>query len=214
MKSISQAHLYVLVTGAVARRPVLDVVHMAIDGGADVIQLREKEMPDREFLRLAEQIRPICRDAGVIFIVNDRVAISRLAGADGVHVGQDDLPAPAARKILRSGKILGVSTHTIAQARKAQADGADYIGVGPIRPTHTKGYEKGVGTEFIRQVKGEVTIPFFAIGGITLDVLDEIIAAGCARVAVGSAILAAKDVTAAARRFKERLVASDAAPPT
>ncbi|NOZ20364.1 MAG: thiamine phosphate synthase [Planctomycetes bacterium] len=205
---MSEAQLYVLVTGSVANRPALEVADMAIQGGADAIQLREKDLSDHEFLDLARQMRDRCRAAGVLFIVNDRVSISKLAGADGAHVGQDDLPATGARKILRAGKILGVSTHDIDQARQAQADGADYIGVGPIFPTSTKGYEEGVGVDFIRQVKGEITIPFFAIGGITLDRLDKIIAAGCTRVAVSSAIIAAEDVAAAVRQFKDKLTAA------
>lgn len=199
--------MYVLVTGAVAKRPVLDVARMAIDGGADVIQLREKEMSDDAYLRLAEQLRSICREAGVLFIVNDRVTISRLTGADGAHLGQDDLPAAAARKMLRAGKILGVSTHNVDQALQAQADKADYVGVGPILPTTTKGYDTGLGLGVIREFAARITIPFFAIGGITLERLEEVIAAGASRVAVSSAILAADDVTGAARRFKERLQA-------
>ena len=209
MKSISEVQLYVLVTGSPARQ-ARDVARMVVEGGADAIQLREKNLSDHEYLRLAEQIRPICRDADVMFIVNDRVAISKLVGADGVHIGQDDLPAVEARKILRRGKILGVSTHSMDQARKAQSDGADYIGVGPIYPTSTKGYEQGVGLAFIREVAGEITVPFFAIGGITLDRLDEVISAGCTRVAVSSAIIAADDVVAATREFKEKLKAAKA----
>jgi len=208
MTNISDVQLYVLVTESVAKRPTRDVVRMAIDGGADAIQLREKEMPDDRFLHLAEELRSICREAGVLLIVNDRVAISRLAGADGVHVGQDDLPAPEARKILRPDKILGVSTHSIEQARQAVAQSADYIGVGPVYPTETKGYEEGVGLDLVRQAAAEIDIPFFAIGGIALERLDEVIAAGCTRVAVSSAVIAAEDVTAAAKQFKAKLAAA------
>jgi thiamine-phosphate pyrophosphorylase len=179
-------------------------------GRAVSLLLREKEMNDDDFLHFAEQMRTICRDAGALFIVNDRVAISKLAGADGVHVGQDDLPVVEARKLLQRGKTVGVSTHNIDQAQRAQADGADYIGVGPIYRTDTKGYEQGVGVGFIREVAGEISIPFFAIGGITLERLDEIIAAGCSRVAVSSAIIAADDVAAATRQFKEKLASSAA----
>lgn len=205
MGTISEARLYVLVTSSLARHAALDTARMAIEGGADVIQLREKEMPDEEYLRLAEEMRTVCRRAGALFVVNDRAAIARLVGADGIHVGQDDLPAHEARAILRPGKVLGVSTHDPAQARKAQSEGADYIGVGPIYPTSTRGYEKGVGVSFIREAAHEVAIPFFAIGGITLDRLDEVIAAGATRVAVSSAIIGAKDVAGTARKFKDKL---------
>ncbi|MEW6358789.1 MAG: thiamine phosphate synthase [Planctomycetota bacterium] len=210
MSNLSQSRLYVLVTSAAAKRPALEAADLAIQGGADAIQLREKDLSDPEFLDLARQMRDLCRKAGALFIVNDRISIAKLAGADGAHIGQDDLPAVDARKILRKGKLLGVSTHNIAQARQAQAAGADYIGVGPIYPTKTKGYEKGVGVDFIRQVKGEIAVPFFAIGGVTLDRLDEVIAAGCTRVAVSSAVIGADDIAAAARRFKDKLAAAKA----
>ena len=165
-------------------------------------------MPDHEFKELAEEMRKLTSDAGVLFIVNDRVGIAKLVEADGVHVGQDDLPAPDARKILGPEAVIGVSTHEMSQARRAPADGADYIGAGPVFPTKTKGYAEGIGTNYLRKLAAEHTIPFFAIGGISLENLDRVLEAGCRRVAISSAIIAADDPARAARQFKTRLTST------
>jgi thiamine-phosphate pyrophosphorylase len=203
---LASARLYVLVTESIARRPVDEATALALAGGADMIQLREKELSDREYLDLALQIAQKVHDAGKLFIVNDRVAIARLAGADGVHLGQDDLPPRAARKIVGQDMIIGVSTHNVAQARQAVADGADYIGVGPIYPTRTRGYETGVGISYIREViAADLPVPFFAIGSITPTSLPEVLSAGARRVAVSSAIIAAKDITAVTAEFVRKL---------
>ena len=208
MKQIQDSPLCVIVTSSVAKHPLIETVRMVIDGGADVIQLREKEMPDHKFKTLAEEMRKLTSQAGVLLIVNDRVGIAKLVAADGAHVGQDDLPAPDARKILGPDAILGVSTHEISQARQALADGADYIGTGPVFPTKTKGYTEGIGTNHLRALSSELPIPFFAIGGISLENLDRLIGAGCRHVAVSSAIVAADDPADAARQFKRRLTST------
>ena len=203
---LASARLYVLVTESIARRPADEATALALAGGADMIQLREKELSDREYLDLARQIAQQVHDAGKLFIVNDRVAIARLARADGVHLGQDDLPPQAARKIVGQDMIIGVSTHNVAQARQAVADGADYIGVGPVYPTKTRGYETGVGTRYIREViAADLPIPFFAIGSITPTSLSEVLSAGARRVALSSAIIAAKDITAVTAEFVRKL---------
>lgn len=204
-RKLSAMRLYVLVTGEVAKRPALEVARLVIAGGADVVQLREKTMSDDEFLALAREFRELTAKTETLFIVNDRVEMAKLTDADGVHLGQDDLPVAEARRILGRGKLIGVSTHEISQARRAVADGADYIGVGPVYPTKTKGYEQGVGLEYVRQVVSELDIPFVAIGAITLERLPEVLAAGAKAVAVSSAIIAAKDPKGMARAFKERL---------
>jgi thiamine-phosphate pyrophosphorylase len=205
-KNLSAARLYVLVTASVAGRPAEEVARLVIEGGADIIQLREKELSDREYLELARRVSKLAHDAQKLFIVNDRVSIARLVRADGVHLGQDDLPAVAARKIVGRDMLIGVSTHNIAQARQAVADGADYIGVGPIFPTPTRGYETGVGPKYIQEVIAEgIAIPFFAIGAITLENLDQVVSAGASRVAVSSAIIGAKDVAAVTAQFARRL---------
>jgi thiamine-phosphate pyrophosphorylase len=125
--------LYVILDRGVARgRDLLDLLAAAVAGGCRMVQLREKEWPSGRLLPLAEQLRARCAADGVTFIVNDRVDLALAVGADGVHLGQDDLPARVARPLLRPGMILGISTHSVAQARAAQADGADYVAVGSI----------------------------------------------------------------------------------
>ena len=197
--------LYVLLTQAVCKIPILEAARQVLRGGADVVQLREKEMRDSELVRVARELRRMTANVGVGLIVNDRADIARLVEADGVHLGQEDLPPAAARRVLGEGRVLGISTHSIEQARQAVADGADYIGVGPVFPTATKGYEQGVGLDYVRAAAAEVAVPIVAIGGITVETVPDILDAGAPRhvaVAVCSAILGAEDIEAATRAFK------------
>jgi len=179
-----------------------DVAKKALEGGAGMIQLRDKEAPLRSLLPEALEIAELCRSFGATFIVNDRLDLALAVGADGVHLGQEDLPAKAARRLLGKGRLLGISTHSLEQALKAQEDGADYIGVGPIFKTGTKetGYEPR-GPSLIRDIRLNVTIPILAIGGITLENVSEVITAGADGVAVISAVVGAPDVREATRRF-------------
>jgi thiamine-phosphate pyrophosphorylase len=181
-------------------------------GGGRLIQLREKSMPLAELLPLAERLARRCREAGALFIVNDRADLALAAGADGLHVGQDDLPARRARALLRPGMILGVSTHDPEQARRAVADGADYVAVGSIFPTTTKAGFQMVGPELIRRVRPEVPVPLVGIGGITADNAGAVLGAGADAVAVISALCAVPDPEAATRRFLARLAPDTAAP--
>jgi thiamine-phosphate pyrophosphorylase len=181
---------------------ILDAV---IAGGCLMVQLREKEWTTRQLLPLAERLRERARDAGVTFIVNDRLDLALAVEADGLHLGQDDLPAPVARKLLPPGMILGVSTHSAAQARQAEADGADYIGVGAIYPTATKEKFDLVGPDLIREIRPLVALPIVAIGGITQENADEVIAAGADGVAVISAVTGAPDPRAATEALLERI---------
>ena len=205
---LQRMRLYVLLTQAHCPIPILEAARRVLRGGADAVQLREKEMRDRELLQLGRELRRMTANLDVGFIVNDRPDIARLVGADGVHLGQEDLPPAAARKVLAEDQILGVSTHSIEQARQAKADGADYIGVGPVFPTATKGYEQGVGLDYVRAAAAEVDVPIVAIGGITVEALPDILSAaapGRIGVAVCSAILGADDIEAATRRFKDTI---------
>ena len=198
--------LYVLLTQAHCRLPILEAARQVIRGGADAVQLREKELNDREIMILGEELRRITADAGVGFIMNDRPDLARLTEADGVHLGQEDMPAAAARKVLAPDQVLGISTHSVAQAAQAVADGADYIGVGPLFPTATKGYAEGVGLDYVRQAATTVDVPLVAIGGITVDTATNVIAAGAPGrigIAVCSAILGADDIEAATAAFKD-----------
>ncbi len=167
-----------------------------------MIQLRDKSAGSRQLLPQAREIGRLCRDRNVPFIVNDRLDLALAADADGVHLGQDDLPPRAARAILGAKRILGVSTHSLEQAIQATEDGADYLGIGPILATSTKatGYEP-LGCGVIRQLRARIDLPLIAIGGITLDNVGEVIRAGAAGVAVISAIAGADDVTQATREL-------------
>jgi len=194
--------LYVVLDRAAAGgRDLAEILDAALAGGARLIQLREKDWPSGRVLPLAERLRARCRAAGATFVVNDRVDLAVAAGADGVHVGQDDLPARAARPLLRPGMILGVSTHSVEQARAAQADGADYIAVGSMFPTRSKAGFELVGPDLLRKLRGEIRVPLIGIGGITHANVGEVIAAGADGVAVISAVCAAEDPRAAAERF-------------
>ena len=174
-------------------------------GGCRVVQLREKTLPPAELLPLAKALRSRCREAGCLFIVNDRVDVALAVEADGVHVGQDDLPAREARRLLRSGMILGVSSHDEAQARRARDDGADYIAVGSMFPTGSKMGFQLVGPGLLRRVRSEIAVPLVAIGGITLDNVAEVVHAGADAVAVISAVCAAPDPARATLDFLERI---------
>lgn len=167
-----------------------------------MIQLRDKVTGTRQLLSEARQITQLCRERGVYFIVNDRLDLARAADADGVHLGQDDLPPMAARALLGRDRFLGVSTHSLEQALDAAEQGADYLGIGPIFATGTKatGYEPR-DCDMIRQVRDRIDLPLVAIGGITLNNVGEVIAAGAAGVAVISAIVGADDITAATAAF-------------
>jgi len=200
--------LYVLISGKIAARPVNETARLVIDGGADVIQLREKTISDDELISLAGEIRDITTERGTLFIINDRVRVAREVNADGVHLGQHDMSITEAREIIGNEKIIGVSTHNIIQARQAQEDGADYIAIGPVYPTATKDYEPSIGLEVIQEISGEINIPFLAIGAITLENLDEVLKAGASRVAVCSAIISSKDILSSTREFKRACLAA------
>jgi len=203
---LRDARLYVIVTAGLCRgRDVADVARAAVRGGAEIIQLREKEMEGREFLAAARRLRAATGELGALFIVNDRVDVAAAAGADGVHLGQTDLPPTEARKLLGPGAIIGVSTHSIEEARRAVADGADYIGVGTIFATQTKVPKRLAGLEYVRAVASETRIPGYPIGGMNADTIPSVLEAGGDRAAVCTAIIAADDIEAAARRIRNLL---------
>jgi thiamine-phosphate pyrophosphorylase len=167
-----------------------------------MIQLRDKTAGPRQLLQEARQIAKLCRERRVCFIVNDRLDLALAVDADGVHLGQDDLPPGNARALLGASKIMGVSTHSLEQALRAAEQGADYLGIGPIFATATKatGYEP-VGCDTIRQLRARIDIPIVAIGGIRLSNVGEVIQSGAAGVAVISEIVGVDDITAATRAF-------------
>jgi thiamine-phosphate pyrophosphorylase len=187
------------------------IAEAALAGGADMIQLRDKTGNLRDLLPQAQAIQALCRARGAVFIVNDRVDLALAADADGAHVGQEDLPADSARRLLGTGRILGVSTHNLQQAEEARTHGADYIGFGPMFATGTKdtGYAPR-GLDAIRGIRKVVALPILAIGGITLENVAEVIAAGATAPAVISAVVRAADITAAAAAFRQRVMAAKA----
>jgi len=202
---LHRMRLYVLISGKIAASSVNETAGLVIDGGADAIQLREKTISDNEFISLAGEIRDITTKNGTLLIINDRVRVAKEVNADGVHLGQHDMSITEAREIIGSEKIIGVSTHNIIQARQAQKDGADCIAIGPVYPTTTKDYEPSIGLEVIQEISREISIPFLAIGAITLENLDEVLKAGASRVAVCSAIIGSDDIALTTRQFKEKL---------
>ena len=204
--------LYVILDRSVARdRDLPSLLEAVLAGGCRLVQLREKTMPLAELFPLARRLARRCREAGALFVVNDRADLALAAEAAGLHVGQDDLPALEARRLLRPGMILGVSTHAEAQVARAVVDGADYVAVGSVFPTATKAGFQLVGPDLILRIRPAVPVPLVGIGGITADNAPAVIAAGADGVAVISAICAAPDPEGATRRFLERIASSAAA---
>ncbi len=197
--------LYVLLTSRLCRRDALETAAAAIEGGAECLQLREKHLPDRERLDLARRLREVTARGDALLIVNDRPDVAAAAGADGVHLGQDDLPVAAARRVLPSRCIVGKSTHTPAQARSADREGADYIAVGPMFPTTTKDAGPIAGPEALRRVVQEISRPVVAVGGITAENVGSVVEAGARCVAVCSAVIAADDPAAAAAAIRRQM---------
>lgn len=181
-------------------------VEAACAGGADVVQLRDKVLGSRALLGLCRDLQAVCDRFGTLFLLNDRVDVALAADVDGVHLGQDDIPLRAARQMLGHRKILGCSTHSVAQAFQAQGDGADYVSCGPVFATPTKPDAAPVGLELVRQYKTMVRIPFVAIGGIDESNIETVIRAGADRVAVVRAVCGAADSADAAKRLKEKIL--------
>lgn len=198
--------LYVILDRAVAGgRDLGELLDAVIAGGARMVQLREKSWPSGRLLPLAERLLARCRRAGVTFVMNDRVDLAVAIGADGVHLGQEDLPPRLARPLLRPGMILGVSTHSVEQARRAQVDGADYVAVGAMFSTRTKPDFELVGPALVRAARSQIHVPLVGIGGITLENVGEVIRAGADGVAVISAVSGAFDPAAASAHFLDAI---------
>ncbi|WP_422877893.1 thiamine phosphate synthase [Ktedonosporobacter rubrisoli] len=183
-------------------RDMLTVAEAAIEGGATVIQLRDKVASTRKLVEEGLVLRELTRRRGVLLIVNDRIDVALAVDADGAHVGQDDMPAHLARRLLGPERILGVSAGNLEEARAAVEAGADYLGIGPIYPTRGK-LDAGVpvGTQFVLGLKLRYATPLVAIGGITAENAGEVIQAGAAGIAVITAVVNAEDIAAAARKL-------------
>jgi len=186
-------------------RDELDITRQIIEGGARVIQLRDKQSKKGELLLVAQKLRDLCSQADVLFIINDYLDLAMAVDADGLHIGQEDLPLPVVRRELPIDKIVGCSVTTLSQATKAQAEGADYIAVGSIFPTTTKKEATVVGVDILKELERTVSTPLVAIGGINQNNVDEVVAAGADAVAVISAVLSEKDVRGAVRKLVARM---------
>jgi thiamine-phosphate pyrophosphorylase len=203
-----QWRLCVLVSESLCRRPWLEVATEAVVGGADCVQLREKGLPDGEFLRRASALVEALRERAAV-IVNDRADIALAAGADGVHLGQEDAPVNLVRELAGDRLLVGVSTHDLVEARKALHDGADYVGVGAMFPTSTKVREtSGVPylRAFLETTKETRTLPHLAIGGITPQNAGELAAVGCRGIAVSSVVCGNDDPAAICRALRRSLL--------
>ncbi len=204
-KDFSTVRLCVLVSSRRISLPFPRLVKEVVAGGADCVQLREKSLGDAKLLEVAKICRDICRDR--LFIVNDRPDIAYLSCADGVHVGQGDLPGPAARRIVGPDALVGISTANAAELAAAVEAGADYVGVGSVFASPTKSVRIG-GLEYVRLAAEMASVPFLAIGGINLDNVAQVIAAGARGVAVSSAVIASRDPRGAAEAIREAVTAA------
>jgi thiamine-phosphate pyrophosphorylase len=203
---LRDARLCVLITESACRLDWFDTARLAIDGGADVLQLREKSLESGELLKRAERLTSLCHDRKLPLIVNDRPDVALLSGADGVHVGQGDLPALAARRLVGERLIVGVSTHSLEHALQARRDGADYIGVGPAFVSPTKPRDFSLGPALCGDIAKSSGLPTFAIAGVTVDNVDQLVSAGVRAIAVTAAVTNTPDPAAAAAELKRRLV--------
>ena len=209
---LGNAQLYLLLTASQCQASLDWTIAEAAAGGVSIIQLREKNMDDKALLERARAVRRWTRQHHLLFIMNDRPDLARLAEADGVHLGQSDLSVHDARQILGQDALIGVSTHNLEQVRDAVLHGASYLGVGPTFPSTTKQFDDFPGIEFVHQALNATTLPVFAIGGINRSTLPELLTTGCTRVAVASAIAAAENPRLEACHLAQSLQKSQVRP--
>jgi thiamine-phosphate pyrophosphorylase len=203
--SLAAARLYLVCGSRPDGRSLAHLLPAAVAGGVQIVQLREKDAADSELTRLACQARELCDRLGVLLVVNDRPDVALQAGADGVHIGQADMPVGQVRELVGDEMLIGLSTHSTAQIDAAGDSGVDYIGVGPVHETPTKPGRSAVGLELVRYASRSSRVPFFAIGGIARDNIAEVLHAGGRRIAVVRAIAEAGDPEQAARALSTEL---------
>jgi thiamine-phosphate pyrophosphorylase len=192
------SRFYAIVDPAAGHEPV-ELARVLLEAGVRILQLRLKESSGRDFLEAANRIGRLCRERGSVFVVNDRADIAMLADADGVHLGQRDIPLDAGRRVVGPAKIIGISTASVEMARAAEAGGADYIGFGPMYQGGLKNIKVAQGLEKLRAVRAAVKIPIVAIGGITEATIPEVLAAGADAAAIITDVIKAPDIAAKVR---------------
>jgi thiamine-phosphate pyrophosphorylase len=204
VRDLDDARLYFVCGARPGGRSLADVLAPALAGGVDVFQLREKDPSDDDaLLAHAEVARRLCDEAGALFILNDRPDLVQAAGADGVHVGQDDASVRTAREVIGAGRLVGLSTHSSAQVDEALAEGVDYFAVGPVHATPTKEGRPAIGLDPVRHAASASRAPWFAIGGLDESTVPAVLEAGARRIVVVRAIAEAADPQAAARRLRD-----------
>ncbi len=183
-------------------RSIIEVVKSAVNGGVTIVQLREKSATTLDFYQSAKQIKSFLDKKGIPLIINDRIDIALAVDADGVHLGQDDMPLPIARKVLGKDKIIGISVNNVEEAKRAEQESADYLGLSPVFPTPTKtDTSEPIGIERIPAIRNAVSIPLVGIGGLNIHNAAEVIKAGCDGIAVVSAIVSAENPEIAAKEL-------------
>lgn len=203
LQRLQRAVVYVLITESQCRLPWLETAEQTLLGGADVLQLREKQLTDRELLHRARKLSQLCRKYDALFIMNDRPDLALATNADGVHVGQEELTVSDIRHLPGWRGLIGVSTHSVQQLQHADAEGADYVGVGPVFPSSTKVFNNFPGLAFVQQAAGAAAVPWFPIGGINAERLPELLHAGARRVAVTAAITQSPAPAETTREFRK-----------
>lgn len=205
LKTIGDARLCVLIDCRDSESELQSLVTALVEAEVGLIQLRDKSRSDRELIASGKTLSKLTRDTNTRWVMNDRADLAFASGADGVHLGQDDMPVASARRIVGAAKLIGVSTHNIEQARQAVLVGANYLGVGPVFESTTKAFDSYAGLAFVKEVADEIQLPSFAIGGIHRGNIAQVCEAGLKRVAVSSAVIGSSDAGLAARELRSKL---------
>ncbi len=205
-KLLKKSRLYVIVDKKISgKKPVFNIADKIKAAGIDIIKFRDKESDKETIIKEASGLRRLLLNTPTLFIINDYIDVAKIVDSDGLHLGQDDTSIEIARRILGKDKIIGVSCHNLKQAIRAQNKGADYISVGPVNPSPIKPEYRPVGLALIKALKGKIKIPFFAIGGIGGDNINETLLSGAKRIALCRVICKAKNISLAVRKLYDTI---------
>ena len=205
VRNLAGIRLYVLVNGMGSPDQLCETSEALVRAGVDMIQLRDKRLSDRELIVAGQALSKAVRGTHGKWVMNDRCDLALASGANGVHLGQDDMHVSDARRVMGPSKLIGISTHSVAQAKKAVIAGANYIGVGPVFQSETKSFDELMGINLVEKVLEEIQLPIYAIGGINQENVEELTSIGCHHIAVSSVIMRAKDPSSVARDLKGKL---------